>query len=194
MKIWDQMKRNLNTKTIPLAIGLLLFSICLFGQNQDDNLLRWDANRKLTVNDFLIKEGSGNVLCFAQFSMDYQVSGFDFMTKNFNKKVQNYMIKSASWIDTTQNVAQSLRFQQALFDIAEIYTRRFRKALKENRKKIAGGTGFVEELNSKIMTEISTRRMLYMEETLSGHDEEKQIEWESVIKSELLELKDFERK
>lgn len=116
----------------------LLFFIVAFGQtNPSDNYLSWSSTRKLTIEDFVIKTANLQTTpSFAQFNVDYHVSGFDFMAKNFKKKVHNYIIKSASWIDTTFNVVQSLKYQQTLFDICEIYTRRFRKELKDNRKKL----------------------------------------------------------
>jgi hypothetical protein len=165
----------------------------LSGQNaKNDNLVFWSSTRKLTTDDFVIKTKNGETNpSFAQFSVDYQVSGFDFMTKNFNKKVRNYFIKSASWIDMTSNVSTALRYEQTLFDMCEIYTRQFRKALKENRKKIASGTQFVDELNQKIMTDFSNRRVVYDRESNFGKISEKQTEWELLIQSELNELKEF---
>ncbi len=113
--------------TIALTIGFLMTG---FSQENPDFLL-WSSSHKLTIDDFGIKKSDSNSgLSFAQFSMDYSVRGFDFMKKNFNKNVKNAIIKSASWIDTTQNVEYSLRYQQTLFDMAEIYTRRFRKELR----------------------------------------------------------------
>lgn len=175
---------------------ILITLICLltsyaYGQNSHDNL-QWSATYKLTLDDFSIKTRSNETTSsFAQFSVDYEVGGFDFLTKNFNKKVHNYMIKSASWIDTTTNINQSLLYQQTLFDICEIYTRQFRKELRENRKKIANGTEIAKELNNKIMTDFSKRRIEYDHETKYGTDLTKQKEWENQIQKELIELKDF---
>jgi hypothetical protein len=123
--------------------------------------------------------------------MDYQVGGFDFLTKNFNKKIRNYMIKSASSIDTTTDVEASLKYQQTLFDICEIYTREFRKELKENRKKIATGLQFIEELNSKAMTNFANRRVVYDRETKYGTNTDQQIIWEKEILNELNALKEY---
>lgn len=175
---------------------ILFILICLLtnfaiGQNNSDNL-QWSSTHKLTLDDFSIKIKSNETTSsFAQFSVDYQVSGFDFLTKNFNKKVHNYIIKTASWIDTTSNINQSLLYQQTLFDICEIYTRQFRKALSENRKKIANGTEIAKELNNKVMTDFSKRRIDYDRETKYGTDLTKQKEWEAQIQKELLELNDF---
>ena len=123
--------------------------------------------------------------------IDFQVQGFDFMTKNFNKKVHNYFIKSASWIDTTFKIDASIKYQQTLFDICEIYTRQFRKELKENRKRILSRTNFIKDLDAKAMTDFSNRRVEYDTETKFGTDPIKQQQWEVQIKMELNTLKDF---
>lgn len=170
---------------------LIINSTVAFGQTGNENLVFWSATDKLTVEAFGIKVSNENSPSFAQFSVDYQVNGFDFMTKNFNKKVRNYIIVSASWIDTTSNVLESLRYQQTLFDLCEIYTRKFRKELKENRRKIASGTQFVEELNQKIMTDFANRRVVYDRETNYGLLTDKQLNWENQIQKELEELKDY---
>jgi hypothetical protein len=100
------------TKNCLLTILLLNFIIVSSFAQADNNFLLWSADRKLKVEDFLIKTRQLETIpSFAQFSMDYQVNGFDFLTKNFNKKVRNNFIKSASWIDTTINFSQSLNYQ-----------------------------------------------------------------------------------
>ncbi|KAA9034566.1 hypothetical protein FW778_22275 [Ginsengibacter hankyongi] len=54
-----------------------------------DDFIEWSATRKLTENDFIIKtKDLQSNTSFAQFYMDYQVSGFSFMSNNFNKKVR----------------------------------------------------------------------------------------------------------
>jgi hypothetical protein len=193
-----QMKMRQLTKTIlNLRTGIFIFLFLsvnfLFGQTvPDDNLVFWSSTKKLTATDFEIKTKTGETNpSFAQFSIDYKISGFDFMTKNFNKKVRNYLIKSASWIDTSADVAISLRYQQTLFDISEIYTRQFRKSLKENRKKIASGLQFIEGLDQKAMTDFSNRRVSYDRETNFGRISDKQTAWELQIQKELNELNEF---
>ena len=152
----------------------------------------WSSTRKLTADDFAIKtkrlESSSS---FAQFSLDYQVNGFDFLTKNFNRKVRNNFLSLASWIDTANNLNQSLLYQQTLFDICEIYARHFRRGLKENRKQLAKGTKIVEELNSRYMTEFAKRRIAYDRETNFGINNLTQKEWELQIQTELADLADY---
>lgn len=179
-------------KRIRLILFLLLpLNIC-FCQSSKDSYLSWSSVRKLTLDDFEIKtKDLQTTPSFAQFTLDCEVNGFDFFTKNFNKKVRNYFIKSASWIDTTYDVTTSLKYQQTLFDLAEIYARHFRKALRENRKRIMSGTQFVKELNSRMMTEFSKRRVSYDAETKTGSQLQMQKKWEIQIQKELDELKEF---
>lgn len=179
-------------KVVLLTLAGILITIASVAQNSEKDNLLWSEMRKLTTDDFLIKsERHQNSLSMGQFSMSYQVNGFDFLTKNFNKKVRNYFMRSASWIDTTQNVEQSLVYQQTLFDLCEIYTRQFRKALRENRKQLSRGTKIVEALNDQAMADFARRRVDYDRDSKSGTDEVKQKEWEARIDKELAELADF---
>ena len=175
--------------TIILTFGLAL---TIKAQENPDYLL-WKTNHRLTIDDFGIKRSISNSgLSFAQFTIEHSVSGLDFMTKKFNKKVRNYMIKSASWIDTTQNVEYSLKYQQTLFDIAEIYARKFRKELQENRKQIAKGVSIVNDINAKLSADFAKRRLEYDSETNSGLNTQKQTIWDEQISKELQELADYD--
>lgn len=165
-------------------------AICQTTQSED--VLPWSSTRKLQVEDFSIKvRDSLTAPSFAQFHIDYKLTGFDFMSKNFNKKVRHYMIKSASWIDTTANVAQLLQYEQTLFDLSEIYARQLRKEIKANRKKIGFGMKFIDELSNKILTDFSKRRIAYDTETRNGRDAIPQKQWEVQIQKELEALKEF---
>jgi hypothetical protein len=179
------------TKKLILTHLILLTAAISWGQLSDD-YLPWSSANKLTLDDFTIKTHSLETSpSFGQFSISYQVNGFDFLTKNFNKKVHNRFIRTASWIDTTVNVRQSLVYQQTHFDICEIYARQFRKALKENRRKIAKGTAIAGELNNQFMAAFAKRRMDYDRQTKFGTDEPLQKEWEVQIHKELTELSDY---
>jgi hypothetical protein len=176
------------------AFLILIVNISLGQSRHGDDYISWSPARKLTVDDFVIKTNDLKTTpSFAQFFMGFEVKGFDFMTKNFNKKVNNHIIKSASWIDTTYDIAESLKYQQTLWDMCEIYARHFRKELKENRKKIASGTEFIKVLNAKVMSDFSKRRIQYDSETKFGTLKEKQTQWELQIQKELDELKEFAR-
>lgn len=174
-----------------LTLSLFVFTVA-YSQNKDDDRIYWSDRQKLIVDDFGIKTRNlESGATSADFAIDYDVSRFNFVSKNFNKNVRNYMIKSTSQIDTTGNVQQYLFYQQTLFDLSEIYARELRKALKENRKLLISGTKVADELNWKVMSEFLDRRSKYTQETNSASDPVKQKEWEDQIAYELNELKDF---
>ena len=171
---------------------ILLFLSCFCQKSKDDNYIPWSATRKLTVKDFVIKtKDYQTAIVGVQVLVDYQFNGFDFMTRDFNKKITNYFMKSASWIDTTYDLTISLRYAQMLFDMNEIYTRRFRKEIRENRKKFLKGTEFVREIETRLTTEFAHRRIDYDTETKFGTDLLKQLQWEAQIRMELNDLKEF---
>lgn len=171
---------------------LILTCNILHSQNTDNNLIFWNSSKKLTIDDFVIKNNSENEMSSqGAFIIDSTVKGFDVFNKNFNKKVRNYMVKSASWINPSKNIQFSLRYQQTLFDISEIYARKFRLDLKLKRKELLKGFKILEDLNQKAVTDLSNRKLLYDLETNFGQIEDKQIEWEKVISKELEELNEY---
>jgi phage-related tail protein len=179
-------------------IFVLTFSISTltFGQKSvaDSNYIFWSKDRRLQQSDFQIKVGNAvSSYSFAQYSFDYNViSTFTFgLSKDYKKKIRNYFIKSAPWLDTTNNVEISLKYQQTLFDIAEVYVRHFRKSVYENCKKITWGKIRIEELNSQVMTDFSKRRVQYDLASNFGEISDIQKEWETLIAKELKELKEF---
>ena len=101
------------------------------------------------------------------------------------------MVKTGSQIDTTGTVDIYLLYQQTIFNLCEIYTRHFRKELRENRSKFMKGAGFADELNMEIMKQLMIRREEYTKETNSATNPEKQREWEAQIRKELEELADY---
>lgn len=173
---------------------MICTSINVFAQKQSDlDLLYWSEKQKITLDDFGIQTKDGAMgLSSAGFTLEYSIHGMSFMTKNFNKKVRHAMVRSASQINVDGDVDRYLNFQQTLFDITEIYVRKFRQALRENRKKLFIKTEIAEELKDQIIgIDLEYRKAAYINETNSGKNAEKQLEWEALIKKELNELSDF---
>lgn len=171
--------------------SILSFVTLSAQEKASEDFLSWSATRKLTTDDFHIKKGSATSSSFGQFSIGYSVKGFDFLNKNLNKRIFNHFIRTASWIDTTADLTIALKYQQTLFDISEVYARKFRQLLKANKKRMLMGLEFVHELESQIMSEFARRRLAYDEETKYATDAEKQKDWENQIQTELEQLKEF---
>lgn len=166
----------------------------VYAQKQSDlDRLYWSNEDRITLDDFGIQTTSTKSgLSSASFSMEYNIHGLSFFVKNFNKRVVHYMNRSASQIALDGNEEQYIRYQQTLFDLEEIYVRQFRKALRENRKKLFLKTEVAEDLKNQIIgIDLPTRQTLYNNETNRGRNEMKQKEWEEAILKELDELGDF---
>ncbi|WP_223032349.1 hypothetical protein [Hanstruepera marina] len=182
---------------IKKIIGLIFIisSIHLnFAQNLQEGQKRWKADQKLTVEDFRIKiSDEHNDAVYSQFMISHMISGFDFMKRNFNQKIENIFLGNASWIDTTKvdNIQKQIDFQQVQFDLAEIHARKFRKRALENKGQIAKGFDIINQISNEIMAEFSESRLELVNETESGQNIEKLTEWKEKILIELKELDEF---
>ena len=175
---------------------IIPFALSSFGQTSNVNEKRWSNTTPLTESDFqMTVGGSEHNPCFALFSINYSVNGFDFMTKNFNQKVECIMYRSASWLnENAADKARLIQFQQIQFDISELYARKFRKLLLENRKKIAHGTQIVEELNEQVMKEFTEERAQFEKESEGGLNEQVMVNWRNRLSVDISKLELFSYK
>lgn len=174
---------------------LLLLLLSAYGAAQTDTTkaLPWSKTRRLQVSDFAIKVGNvSGSYSFAQFNFQYAVQPSLFgLPKDYKQKIRNTFLKGASWIDTSFSVDASVRYQQTLFDMAEVYVRQFRRAVYENRREFFRYAATIEKLNEEIMTAFSKRRVQYDTETAFGTLPDKQKQWEEIIERELNELNPY---
>ena len=175
-----------------LIIGLAI-SLTIQGQVTNENEKLWDSTDRITELDFKLAVDSPKTYpCFAQFSTNYSVNGFDFLSRNFNQKVKNIMITNASWIDAgSKEKKRLIRYQQILFDLSEKYTRIFRKQLLVNKKKIAKGPQIAEDINNEIFNKFSIERASFEKESNGGVNESVLTIWEDRIQTEIQELNEF---
>jgi len=185
-------KSTIRTTIFIFVIGSLIANL-LNAQQVNSYEKLWSKTERLTVADFQfeVKENTPES-SFAQFSINYSVSGFDFLTKNFNQKVKNIMFKNASWINSNdKDTIRLIKYQQVLFDLSELYTRKFRRELLLNKKKIAKGTQIVEDLNNQISKELAEKRAEFESDSQGGLKMEILTNWENKISLKLNELETY---
>lgn len=176
---------------------LCLISSVAYSQIEDPNYISWSSTRKLAVADFIIKtKPLASNPSMAHFTIGFGSGHVNIFNGNVSYKVFNSFLKSASWIDTTSNVEVTLRYQQTLFDLAEIYTRHLRRDLQLNRGQlrlmpIRLLPNFLDKLNAEVMAELAKRRIAYDEETKFGSVALEQKRWELIIQRELSELDEY---
>ncbi|TDU39771.1 hypothetical protein BXY82_1801 [Gelidibacter sediminis] len=182
---------------IRIIFVLVLSMACVqinFGQELQEGQLRWSEDHKLNLDDFKIKISTDqNEAVFSQFMISHALSGFDFMKRNLNQKIDNIFLGKASWIDTTKvaHLQQQLEFQQLQFDLAEIQSRKFRKQILKDKGKIAKGFDIVNQINNEIMAQFSELRLELIQATDSGRDKEQLNIWKIKIANELANLDEY---
>ncbi|TGE27563.1 hypothetical protein [Hymenobacter metallicola] len=165
--------------------------------NADADFLEWSATRRITAADFQLKLQPHSNLRGSNASLHCSLNGpvFELLGKGGNKIFHNQMLRSASWLDTTNraDIPQQIRFQQTLFDIQEIYLRRLRQQARASaRKMVLLGKPDINELLAGQMKECQLRQVRYTEETNYATLPDKQAAWEQQIRAELQELQAFE--
>lgn len=155
------------------------------------NKINWSGQNRLTLSDFTIRKTDSTQETFgASFIMEYHSSLFS--TKSMSKQIHNFMLKEASWVDTSQNynVERQIRFLQDLFDINEIHIRKLRKKVEES---FSMGRA-LKKYYLIYVTEASKMQQQYKSEILYAKDlsdSSKQIKWEEIIRKQLDELSEY---
>ncbi len=181
-------------KVTTLVTLFLILSYVSRGQELHEGELRWSSERKITESDYKIKVGSKmNTPILSQFTISHSVGGFDFLKRNLNQKIENKFIGQVSWIDSTQvkNISRYIEYQQLLFDVSEVYARKFRKQVLKNKAKLKKGFSIVSEINNAIMSEFAEARLEIERNTEGGNNIEKLQECKDDILKQLSELKEF---
>jgi hypothetical protein len=180
-------------KFLIITLSLIYFNLS-FGQNLQDGQKRWSSENKLSIDDFKIKiSDQNNDAVYSQFKISHAISGFDFLKRNLNQKVENIFLGNASWIDTTkiESIPRQIDFQQLQFDLSEVYVRKFRKRVLEDKGQIVKGFDIINEIDNEIMEEFSEKRAELMKETESGRNQEEVLIWKEWIADQLAVFNEF---
>ncbi|WP_417350457.1 hypothetical protein [Flavobacterium alkalisoli] len=180
-------------------ITVALFFICSILTAQDFNVVDWNPEYKLTLADFKSEStqiGETNLYSvYSSASLDYgvQMTNIEFMlTKNFNSKVSNrFFPESAIIIAPNEETAlKMVDFAQYEFDACELYARKFRKMLYEEKGTFSD-ISYVQPLFDNIRREYNDRTAKAGKATdLGQKSEELKMLHEEVLK-EIDELADF---
>lgn len=176
-------------------ITLLLLSTSLFAQNTID----WDGNYQLQLSDFQSPSTSIGKMDHYSIqtgvSLDYEVSMTNAVfafTKNFNDKVNNTFHKNAAVIiapdsSYANNLLELARFD---FDLAELYARKFRKKVFEEKKTFSDMSVLGNAFN-EIFDDLTERRSEAFSATDVGQNSELLEELHQEVLKEIGELPDY---
>jgi hypothetical protein len=177
-------------KILSTFLTLSIFSISFsFAQE----VVEWEENLTLTAEHFKIAapqvQGAQTIrptfLVQIASMMSYEI----LFGKNFNDKVNCYLISSSSWLDEGERSAQLLRYAQMAFNIYELTARKLRKDMFDNRGKL--NPTKLDEFYKKNFDEGTQLESLMAKETNFGSNNESSAVWEEKIKVHLAEYADF---
>ena len=166
---------------------------------QDSNVIDWSKEYKLQLSDFKSRgtqlSGANIYSLHNSATIDYsmQMIMFQFMaTKNFNSKVScRFYPESAAIIAPDEETALCLlNFAQYEFDVSELYSRKFRELLYEEKSTFSD-LDYIKPLFEKIKKE-QVERISYAGKITDLGRNAKELKklHEEVIK-EIEELSDF---
>ncbi|MBC7388533.1 MAG: hypothetical protein H7329_04920 [Opitutaceae bacterium] len=179
---------------------LLLFGFVLspFISNCQ-NEIEWNETYQLQLSDFqsgTTKVGEGNIyslMAASRMSFSFYMSTYEFMfTKNFNPKVNcTFNRKASSLIAPDKETANFLvSFARFEFDLTELYARKFRKKLFDNKGAFSDAK-FFEPIYDSLQSEFTERNAFAISNTKIGQDTIKLKSLHNQVSKEILELPDF---
>jgi len=159
------------------ALILLYFSLTM-AKAQDT--IVWEAGYKLKLSDFQspsskIGGDTYRLETGSQIDFHYHLSEEAFKKiKNFNPKVHCKFKRSAAALiaPDTMNAQNLVRFSQYDFDLTELYSRKLRKQLHEEKHKYSN-INFFKAIFERIQAELNERRNTAGQETQLGRDKKK---------------------
>jgi hypothetical protein len=158
--------------------------MCAFLQ---DNTIPWTENRKLAWSDFQGKpDASSPFKAKTESSLDIQIS-----TKGMEATItmKTSFSKTASWVKTPTDLL--LKHEQTHFDIAELWTRKFKQKLKGKTFPVSGFQKMLNSLHGEIQREGHAMQALYDKETNHSILEKEQDKWTKKINADLKSLSEF---
>ena len=179
---------------------LLLLVILSNGLIAQENRLEWEPFHSLSIQDFqgpktAVNEDIDNVFVQSGVTLDFafEMSNIELMfTKNFNDKVGCTFNRDAAVI----MAPDSLRAKRLIalvsydFDLSELYARKIRKELFENKKTFSDASFFQPYFDKMIAERNKVSSWVYTETDFGNKTALLEKEHQAV-KKELTELSDF---
>ncbi|MCG2611726.1 hypothetical protein LZZ90_09435 [Flavobacterium sp. SM15] len=176
-------------------ISLLFATLNLFAQND----LNWSSDYELKLTDFqsdATQIGGTNTFSLQMptgIDFVFSMSNLEFsFTKNFNAKVNNVFKSSSSAIVAldSQQAESIVKFANYQFDLSELYARKFRKRIFEEKSTFSS-VQFFKPIYDELQKEFSQRLTNASKETELGSKSEKLNLLHQEVNNEIEDLSDF---
>jgi hypothetical protein len=170
-----------------LLISFILAIPVVQAQDPGEDLLTWNAARKLTWSDYKANPNPNNdasATTRTYLAIDYHIS-----TDNFSYTIRSAFSRSYSWgRDKTEYI---LSHEQGHFDLAEVYARKLHQRMSAYRFDKRTFQKDLKKIYDEVAAEKAAIQEQYDRETRHSIDQEKQAEWLKKIARMLEELKAY---
>lgn len=167
----------------------LLVTNILFGQK-----IIWTEDQKLTWENFkspINRKNNVDIAAYTNCGWEYSVVKSSNPKSPLTFEIKAIFTENKSWKDVKKISDYILVHEQKHFDIAELFVRKFRKAVAEKIKTSGDYDKFFKTIYTGINSDYKNFQMSYDRDTRHGMDKEKQAEYNTVISEELENLKSY---
>lgn len=164
------------------------------------SIIEWSRDYEVRLEDFQspqteINEQLTSYSIFSGTNMDFSfhmTTGEFMFTKNFNSKVVTTFNKNAALITAPDSaIAQELvNFGQYSFDLTELYSRRFRKEMYE-QKRAFSDVSFFQPIHQELQEQMNAEAARVLKATNLGRESELLTEEHQEVLAKIEELSDF---
>ena len=166
---------------------LLLLPFHTREQDRGEDLIDWNANRKLTWADYKGRPDPASDA--AASTTTYLAIEYKIGSGSFGYKIQSRFSRTRSWgLHKTDYI---LSHEQGHFDIAEIYARKLHREMSEYRFDRKSFQKDLKKIYDDVTTEKEEMQDRYDRETRHSINKTKQAEWLEKIADLLEEYKDY---
>lgn len=164
-----------------------------FIQNDNEPVMSWNANYKLTWNDFKAKPKyttSAVATTASGITFGFSIKESDARVISFTTEVHAHFYPEQSWYKPERADGHVLRHEQLHFDITELHARKFRKriSLLKTTNDVAKR---LRAIHKNINKELAAFQNQYDAETDFSRSFEVQHQWETRVAKELKKLDYF---
>ena len=178
---------------------LFIVSILFCANSYSQNEINWDGKYQLKISDFQsssTKVGDLKVNSFMIVigaDLNFGMSNIEFMfTKNFNSKINNSFKRQSSSIIAVddQNAQAMVNLAQYGFDLSELYARKLRKKIFEEKRTLSD-VSFLKPLYNENQKELNELISKTSNETNLGNEKDKLEKLHEQVLKEIEGLSDF---
>ena len=178
---------------------LLLILLFFAGNSNAQNTIEWDGKYQLQLSDFAspaTQIGSGNLYSLHTVSgpeFAFYMSNAEFMfTKNFNSKVSCKFKRDAAVLTApdSESVKSLINFARFEFDLSELYARKLRKKLYEEKQTFSN-VSYMKPLSEENQAAYAKEHGQAGKITDLGRQAEKLSELHQIVLQEIETLSDF---